>query len=394
MAKRDYYEVLEVSKTATADEIKKAYRKKAIQYHPDKNPGNKEAEDKFKEAAEAYGVLSDPDKRAKYDQFGFEGLNAGSGFGGGGFSGQGMSMDDIFSMFGDIFGNGGGFGGGGFSGFGGFGGRSSSRSGERKFKGADVRIKVSLTLEEISTGVTKKFKVKKLVPCTHCKGTGAENGSGTQTCPDCQGTGTVTRTQQSIFGMMQTQTVCPRCGGEGKIIKNRCPHCNGDGVVYGEEVVEVKIPAGVADGMQLVVENKGNAGKHNGYPGSLLIVIEEIPHKDLIRDENDLVYNLLLSIPQATLGGAIEIPTLDGAVKLKIEPGTQPGKVLRLRDKGLPILRSNRRGDMLVNVSVYIPESLSKEEKMSMEKFSSSDHFQPSPSVKEKIFKKFKSFFD
>ncbi len=394
MAKTDYYEVLGVSKTATDDEIKKAYRKKAIQYHPDKNPGNKEAEEKFKEAAEAYGVLSDSDKRQKYDQFGFDGLNAGSGFGGGGFSGQGMSMDDIFSMFGDIFGNGGGFSSGGFGGFGGFGGRSGARSGERKFKGADVRIKVSLTLEEINTGVTKKFKVKKLVPCTHCNGTGAENGSGTQTCPDCHGTGTVTRTQQSIFGMMQTQTVCSRCGGEGKIIKNRCHHCNGDGVVYGEEIVEVKIPAGVADGMQLVVENKGNAGKHNGYPGSLLIVIEEIPHKDLIRDENDLVYNLLLSIPQAALGGAVEIPTLDGAVKLKIEPGTQPGKVLRLRDKGLPILRSNRRGDMLVNVSVYIPESLSKDEKSTLEKFSSSDHFQPSHSVKEKIFKKFKRFFD
>ena len=386
MAKRDYYEVLGVDKTATADEIKKAYKKKAIQYHPDRNPDNKEAEEKFKEAAEAYGVLSDPDKRSKYDQFGFDGLNASggaSGFGGG------MSMDDIFSMFGDIF------SGGGFGGFGGFGGgQSRSRGGERKFKGADVRIKVSLTIQEINSGVTRKFKIKKLVPCTHCNGTGAENGSGTETCPDCNGTGTVIKTQQSIFGMMQTQTVCPRCNGEGKIIKNRCPHCSGDGVVYGEELVEVKIPAGVADGMQLVVEGKGNAGKHNGYPGNLLIVIEEQQHKDLIRDENDLIYNLLLTVPQAILGGTVEVPTIDGAVKLKIEPGTQPGKVLRLRDKGLPILHSNRKGDMLVNVSVYIPEKLSRDEKEAIEKLSSSDSFKPNLSIKEKIFKKFRNIFE
>lgn len=386
MAKRDYYEVLGVDKTATADEIKKAYKKKAIQYHPDRNPDNKEAEEKFKEAAEAYGVLSDPDKRSKYDQFGFDGLNASggaSGFGGG------MSMDDIFSMFGDIF------SGGGFGGFGGFGGgQSRSRGGERKFKGADVRIKVSLTIQEINSGVTKKFKIKKLVPCTHCNGTGAENGSGMETCPDCNGTGTVIKTQQSIFGMMQTQTVCPRCNGEGKIIKNRCPHCSGDGVVYGEELVEVKIPAGVADGMQLVVEGKGNAGKHNGYPGNLLIVIEEQQHKDLIRDENDLIYNLLLTVPQAILGGTVEVPTIDGAVKLKIEPGTQPGKVLRLRDKGLPILHSNRKGDMLVNVSVYIPEKLSRDEKEAIEKLSSSDSFKPNLSIKEKIFKKFRNIFE
>lgn len=391
MAKRDYYEVLEVPKTATADEIKKAYRKKAIQYHPDKNPGDKNAEEKFKEAAEAYGVLSDPDKRAKYDQFGFEGLNGAGGFGGG-FSGQGMSMDDIFSMFGDIFG-GGGFGGG-FSGFGGFGGGRSSRGGERKFKGADVRIKVSLTLEEINTGVTKKFKVKKQVPCSHCGGTGAENGSGTQVCPDCNGTGTVTRTQNSIFGMMQTQTVCPRCGGEGHIIKDKCKFCNGEGTVYGEEIVEVTIPKGVAAGMQLAVSGKGNAGRHNGYSGDLLVIIDEQQHKDLIRDENDLIYNLLLSVPEATLGGAVQIPTLDGMVKVKIEPGTQPGKVLRLRDKGLPVLNSSRRGDLLVNISVYIPESLSRDEKSMMEKLAESDHCKPNPSIKEKIFKKFRNYFE
>lgn len=386
MAKRDYYEVLEVPKTATADEIKKAYRKKAIQYHPDKNPGNKEAEEKFKEAAEAYGVLSDPDKRAKYDQFGFEGLNGAAGFGGGGFSGQGMSMDDIFSMFGDIF------GGGGFGGFSGFSG--GSRTGERKFKGSDVRIKVSLTLEEINTGVTKKFKVKKQVPCSHCNGSGAENGSGTEVCPDCHGTGRITRTQNSIFGMMQTQSVCPRCGGEGHIIKDKCRVCNGTGTVYGEEIVEVNIPAGVADGMQLAVNGKGNAGQHNGYSGDLLILIEEQPHKDLIRDENDLIYNLLLTVPEASLGATVQIPTLDGAVKVKIDPGTQPGKVLRLRDKGMPILRSNRHGDLLVNISVYIPEALSKDEKTAMEKMSDSDHFKPTQSIKEKIFRKFRNYFD
>ena len=390
MAKRDYYEVLEVPKTATADEIKKAYKKKAIQYHPDRHPGDATAEEKFKEAAEAYGVLSDPDKRARYDQFGFDGLNGASGFGGGGFGGgQGMSMDDIFSMFGDIFG-----GGGGFSGFGGFGGSRSRQRGERKSQGSDIRIKVSLTLEEINSGVTKKFKLKKLVPCQHCHGTGAQGGSGMETCPDCHGSGTILRTQQSFFGMVQTQAVCPRCGGEGKIIKDRCPHCSGDGVVYGEEIVEVTIPAGVAEGMQLSVDGKGNAGKHNGYNGNLLIQIEEQPHKDLIRDENDLVYNLLLSVPQAALGGAVEVPTLDGAVKMKIDPGTQPGKMLRLRGKGLPELHSSRRGDMIVNVSVYIPETMSKDERQAMEKFQTSDHFQPTLSVKEKIFRKFKSYFD
>lgn len=386
MAKRDYYEVLGVAKNATEDEIKRAYKKKAIQYHPDRNPGNKEAEEKFKEAAEAYDVLHDPKKRAQYDQFGFEGL---SGAAGGGFSSQGMNMDDIFSMFGDIF------GGGGFGGFSGFGGsRTRSRSGERKSRGSDLRVKVALTLEEINTGVTKKFKLKKLVPCQYCKGTGAKDGSAAETCPDCHGSGVVMRTQQSFFGMVQTQTVCPRCGGEGKIIKDRCPHCSGDGVVYGEEIVEINIPAGVAEGMQLSVEGKGNAGKHNGYNGNLLVLIEEVPHKDLVRDENDLVYNLLLTVPQAALGGAIEIPTLDGAVKLKIEPGTQPGKMLRLRGKGLPELNSSRRGDMIVNVSVYIPETMSKDEKAAMEKFQTSDHFQPTPSIKEKLFRKFRSYFD
>ena len=394
MAKRDYYEVLGVAKTATADEIKKAYRKKAIQYHPDRNPGDKEAEEKFKEAAEAYEVLSNPDKRSRYDQFGFAGVDgaAGGGSGFGGFGGQGMSMDDIFSMFGDIFGGHGGFGG--FSS--GFGGGGQSR--QRKFRGSDLRVKVKLNLKEISTGVEKKFKLKKYVECSHCHGTGAEGDGGTETCPTCHGTGSVTRTQQSIFGMMQTQSVCPQCGGEGKIIKNKCKVCSGEGIVYGEEVVEVKIPAGVAEGMQLTVNGKGNAGKHNGVPGDLLVVIEEESHPDLIRDENDLIYNLLLSIPTAALGGTVEIPTIDSKVKVKIEAGTQPGKVLRLRGKGLPNVNSygysTGTGDLLVNVSVYVPETLNKEEKQIMEKMQESDNFKPNLSIKEKIFKKFKNFFD
>ena len=388
MAKRDYYEVLGVDKSASADEIKKAYRKKAIQYHPDKNPGDKEAEEKFKEAAEAYEVLSNPDKRARYDQFGHEGMSGAGGFGGGFGGGQGMSMDDIFSMFGDIFG-----GHGGFGGFSGFGGGGSSQA-QRKFRGSDLRVKVKLSLKDIANGTTKKFKLKKYVPCSHCHGTGAEGNSGTETCPTCKGSGHFLRTQQSIFGMMQTQTVCPQCNGEGKIIKNKCKECGGEGIVYGEEVVEVKIPAGVAEGMQLSMSGKGNAGRHNGIPGDLLIQIEEEPHPELIRDENDLVYNLLLSIPMAALGSTVEIPTIDGKAKVKIEPGTQPGKVLRLRGKGLPNVNGYGNGDLLVNVSVYIPETLSKDEKNALEKMQDSENFKPSSSIKEKIFRRFRNFFD
>ena len=387
MGKRDYYEVLEVDKKASADEIKKAYRKKAIQYHPDKNPGDKEAEEKFKEAAEAYEVLSNPEKRARYDQFGFAGVGGAAGNGGpyGGFSG-GMSMDDIFSMFGDIFG-----GRGGFSGFSeSFHGSSSMR----RYRGSDLRVKVKLTLKEISTGVEKKFKLKKYVPCSHCHGTGAEGSGGTETCPTCKGTGSIIRNQQTILGTMQTRTTCPTCGGEGHIIKNKCKECSGEGIVYGEEVVTVRIPAGVAEGMQLTMNGKGNAGKRNGVAGDLLIYIEEEADKELIRDENDLIYNLLLSIPTATLGGAVEIPTLDGKVKVKIEPGTQPGKVLRLRGKGLPQVNGYGSGDLLVNVSVYIPEALTKDEKKTLEALAQSENFKPNTSVKEKIFRKFKSFFD
>ena len=383
MEKRDYYEVLEVEKTASVEEIKKAYRKKAIQYHPDKNPGDKVAEEKFKEAAEAYDVLSNADKRARYDQFGHAGMSGAAGNGGpfGGFS-EGMSMDDIFSMFGDIFGGRGGGFGGGFSGFGGgFGGGSSQRP---RFRGSDLRVKVKLNLKEISTGVEKKFKLKKYVTCDHCHGSGAEGNGGSETCSTCKGSGTVIRNQQTILGTMQTRATCPTCGGEGKIIKNKCKVCAGEGIVYGEEM----------EGMQLSMSGKGNAGKHNGVPGDLLILVEEEQDKELIRDENDLIYNLLLSFPTAALGGAVEIPTIDGKVKVKIESGTQPGKVLRLRGKGLPSVNGYGTGDLLVNVSVYVPEALSKDEKKALEEMESSDNFKPNTSIKEKIFKKFKSLFD
>ena len=389
MAKRDYYEVLGVNKNATEDEIKKAYRKIAIKYHPDRNPGNKEAEEKFKEAAEAYDVLHDPQKRQQYDQFGFDGPNMG-GFGGG-FSGGGFSMDDIFSMFGDIFGD---SRGGGFGGFGGFGGGAQRQA--AKHRGADMRLKVRLTLQEIATGVTKKFKVKKDVACPHCHGSGAENGSNSETCPNCHGSGMEIRTQQSIFGMMQTQTTCHVCGGEGKIIKNKCHHCHGEGVVKGEEVIEVNIPAGVAEGMVVNVPGKGNAGKHNGINGNIQVYIEEEPNDTFVRDGNNLLYNLLLDFPTAALGGTVEIPTIEGSnVRIKIEPGTQPGKTLRLRDKGLRPVQGygNEKGDLIVNISVYVPQHLSHDEQRAIEAFKHSDNFKGDASVKQRIFQQFRNYF-
>ncbi|MCP9611052.1 molecular chaperone DnaJ [Coprobacter tertius] len=383
MSKRDYYEVLEVSKTATAEEIKKAYRKKAIQFHPDKNPGDKVAEEKFKEAAEAYEVLSDPDKRGRYDQFGHAGVGGASGAGG--FGGAGMSMEDIFSHFGDIF-------GGGFGGFSGFGGGSRSR--RHVNRGSDLRVKVKLTLKEIATGVEKKIKVKKYVACKSCNGTGAENGTSYTTCSTCNGSGVVTRVQQTILGAMQSTTTCPTCGGEGRIITSKCKECNGEGVRLEEEVITLNIPAGVADGMQLSMSGKGNAARHGGVNGDLLILIEEEEHPELLRDENDLIYNLLLDFSTAALGGSVEVPTIDGKAKVKIEPGTQPGKVLRLRGKGLPSVNRYGVGDLLVNVSVYIPESLNAEEKKMIEKLSGSENFKPTKSVKDKIFSKLKHMFD
>lgn len=383
---KDYYKILGVEKTATADEIKRAYKKVAIKYHPDRNPGDKVAEDKFKEAAEAYDVLRDPDKRARYDQFGTAGVNGAGGFGG--FGGQGMDINDIFSHFGDIFGD------MGFGGFGGFG-RGGGRRGRPKHKGGDLRLKVKLTLQEIATGVTKKFKVRKNVVCNVCGGNGCESGHSPETCSTCHGSGYVVRSQRSLLGMVQTQEPCPACGGEGVTITHKCKHCHGEGVLSGEEIVEIKVPAGVAEGMVLNVPGKGHAGKHNGVSGDIQVLIEEEPHPELIRDENDLIYNLLLTVPQATLGDTVEVPTIDGRARIKIEPGTQPGTALRLRGKGLPAVQGYGygTGDIVVNISVYIPETLSRDERHAIEKMKDSDNMQPNGSVKEKIFKKFRSYF-
>lgn len=386
MAKRDYYEVLGVDKTATENEIKIAYRKLAIKYHPDRNPGNAEAEEKFKEAAEAYDVLHDPQKRQQYDQFGF---NApGGGFSGGGGFGGGFSMDDIFSMFGDVFGG----HGGGFGGFSGFGGGTQ----HAQYRGSDLRLKVRLTLQEIATGVTKKFKIKKDVPCSHCHGSGSEDGSGTSTCPTCQGRGVVVKTVHTMLGMMQTQTECPTCHGEGTIIKNKCHECGGTGVTKGEEVIEIKIPAGVAEGMIVNVPGKGNAGQHKGVNGDIQVYIEEIASDTFVRDGQDVIYNLLLDFPTATLGGEVSIPTIDGSkVKVKIEPGTQPGKTLRLRGKGLPQVPGygSGQGDLVVNISVYVPKELSKEERKAIEELRDSENFKGDTTTKKSIFEKFKNYF-
>ncbi len=394
MAKRDYYEVLGVDKKASAADIKKAYRKIAIKYHPDRQ-GNKseeekkEAEEKFKEAAEAYAILSDEQKRQQYDQFGFDGPSAG-GFGGGFGGGGGFSMDDIFSAFGDIFGGHSSFGGG----FGGFGGGGSR--GQRVYKGSDLRLKVKLTLEEINSGVTKKFKVRKDVKCTSCNGTGSADGSGSTTCSNCNGSGVVYRTQRTMLGMMQTQTECPNCNGEGQVIKNKCKACGGTGVVKGEEVVEIKIPAGVQDGMVVNVSGQGNAGPRNGVAGNIQVYIEEEPHKTFIRDGQDLIYNLLLDFPTAALGGSVEVPTIENTkLKIKIEPGTQPGKTLRLRGKGLPAVQGYGmgRGDLLVNISIYVPKELSRDERKAVESFRDSDNFKGDSDTKKSIFERFRNFF-
>jgi len=369
MAKRDYYEILGVSKDAEKNEIKKAYRQIALKYHPDKNPGDKEAEDKFKEAAEAYEVLSNDEKRAKYDRFGhsaFDGAN--------GFSGGGMSMEDIFSHFGDIFGN---------FGFGGFGG--SSGRGRRVNKGANLRVKVKLDLKEIMNGTSKKIKVQKYVPCSHCSGKGAQDGEF-QTCSTCNGAGHVIRVQNTFLGQMQTQSTCPSCNGDGKIIKNKCTYCYGEGIVKGEEVVQVNVPAGVAEGMQMKVGGKGSAARRGGVNGDLIVVFEEEEHPELIRDGEDLLYNLFISFPEAAMGTSVEIPTVDSKVKIKISPGTQAGKVLRLRGKGLPSYGSYGKGDILVKVNVWVPQNLDKEEKKVLEKLQESGNFKPNPGKEERSF--------
>lgn len=384
MADLDYYKILGVEKNATADEIKRAYKKIAIKYHPDRNQGDKEAEEKFKQAAEAYDVLHDPDKRARYDQFGAAGVNGQGGFGG---FGQGMDINDIFTNFADIFSD------MGFGGFGGFGG--GRRSGRAQQRGGDLRLKVKLNLEEIEAGVTKKFKVRKNVTCTECNGSGAQKGHSPETCSTCHGSGYVVRTQRSPFGLVQSQEVCPTCGGEGVVIAHKCSHCHGEGVVQGEEIVEIQIPQGVAEGMVVNAPGKGHAGKRGGQPGNIQVLIEEEPHPELIRDENDLIYNLLLTVSQAVLGDHVEIPTINGKARIKIEPGTQPGTALRLRGKGLPVVQGYGygKGDIVVNISVYIPETLSKDERKMFEKLSDSDNLSPSNSIKDKIFRSFRKYF-
>ncbi|MDE5877448.1 MAG: molecular chaperone DnaJ [Muribaculaceae bacterium] len=387
--KRDYYEVLGVSKTATPDEIKKAYRKMAVKYHPDKNPGDKEAEEKFKEAAEAYDVLSDADKRAKYDKFGHAMGPQGFGGGGGGFHAGGMSMEDIFSQFGDIFG---GHFGGGFGGFGDEYGGHAPR--QHVNKGTDLRITVKVTLKDIMDGVDKKIKIPRLVACEHCKGTGAKDGTAFKTCPRCHGTGYITTVQQTILGAMQSQQVCPECEGEGKIISEPCTYCNGTGVEKKEEIVSFHIPAGVEDGMVLTLRGQGNAPRHGGVNGDLLIVVQEEKNSELIRDGDDLIYNLMLDFPTASLGGSAEVPTVGGRARLKIPAGTQPGKVLRLRGKGLPRMNSSVKGDLLVNVMVYVPEELSDTEKAAIESLKDSSNIVPTESTAKRIFSRLRHIFN
>ena len=387
MAKRDYYEVLGVEKGASADEIKKAYRKTALKYHPDRNPDNKEAEEKFKEAAEAYDVLSNPDKRARYDQFGHAGMDggaAGSGFGG--FGAGGFSMEDIFAQFGDIFGGGFGFGGGG-------------RSRQRTNRGSDIRVRVSLTLDEIANGVTKKLKLNKNITCDRCGGSGAKDSSSRVTCSNCNGAGYVMQVQNTIFGRMQSQSVCPICGGQGTIIKDKCDKCSGEGFVKGSEVVEFKIPAGVAEGMMITVSGKGNAARQGGVNGDLLVVIEEQADPRFIRDGANLIHNLTIPVTTALIGGDVEVPTITGKAKINIAAGTQAGKVLRLRGKGLPALNSygsyNGTGDLLVVVDIAIPASLNSEEKELIAKLAQMPHFRnPEKGNKQNIFERMKDFFN
>jgi len=381
MAKKDYYEILDIKRNASQAEIKSAYRKKALQYHPDKNPGDPTAEEKFKEAAEAYEILGNEQKRARYDQFGHAGVEGAAG----GFGGGGMTVEDIFSHFGDIFGGG----------FGGFGGFSGGRRTRRVNKGSNLRVKVKLNLKDIAHGVEKKIKVNKYVACKPCDGTGAQNGSSFSDCSTCHGTGQVTRISNTFLGQMQSTSTCPSCGGEGKIITSKCSSCYGEGIVKDTEVVKLNIPAGVAEGMQMSVTGKGNAARRGGINGDLLVLIEEEKHPDLIRDGNDLIYYLYLSFPDAALGVPVEIPTIDGKVKIKVEPGTQPGKILRLRGKGLQEINGYGKGDLLVNISVWVPKSLSREESQTVGKLRESDNFTPNPSREDKnFFERMKSYFE
>ncbi len=387
MAKRDYYEILGVTKSASAEEIKKAYRKVAMQYHPDRNPGDKAAEDKFKEAAEAYEILSDSQKKAQYDQFGHAG--PASNFGGGYGGDAHMNMDDIFRNFGDIFGDESPFG----SFFGG-GSRGGGRGAKGGARGSNIRVKVRLTLKEIAEGVQKKIKVKKQVSCQHCGGSGAKDKNSFNTCNTCGGRGAVIRMMNTPLGQMQSQTTCPTCHGEGSTITAKCSYCHGEGRLYGEETITIDIPAGATEGIQLSMSGKGNAGERGGYPGDLIINVEEEAHEHLQRDGIHVIYDLHISFVDACLGTTVEVPTIDGKAKIKIAEGTQAGKIFRLKGKGLPALQSYGRGDELVYVNVWVPKQLSSDEKKVIEKFRNASNFQPKPDKEEKtFFSRMKDYF-
>lgn len=381
MSKRDYYEILGVNKSASADEIKKAYRKTAMQFHPDRNPGDKSAEDKFKEAAEAYEILSDADKKAKYDRFGHQAFAGGMGGGG---RGGASNMDDIFSQFGDIFGDEGGFGnffgGGGRSRGGGGGGRARGQ------RGSNLRIKIKLTFEEIAKGVTKNVKVKKNVVCTTCTGSGAKDKSSVQNCNTCGGSGQVKRVTNTFLGQMQTVTTCPTCNGEGQIVTAKCGSCRGEGRVFWEETISIDIPAGVQEAMQLSMSGKGNAGERGGSPGDLIIQIEEEQHAELVRDGLNVAFDLHISFPDAAFGTNVEVPTIDGRAKIKIPNGTQSGKIFRLKGKGFPEVQGYAKGDQLVYVNVWTPQNLSSDETAILEKLNNSNNFKPKPDKSNKTF--------
>lgn len=372
MAKRDYYDVLGLSKGASVDDIKKSYRKLAMQYHPDRNPGNKQAEEKFKEATEAYEVLSDQDKRSRYDRFGHEGVRQGADF----HDWTNTNANDIFTVFNDIFG--GGFGGSIFGDFFGGGAHTRSRQGASTGeRGSDLKISVKLTLEEISTGVEKKIKIKRQEKCQTCGGSGAKSGSGMSACPTCGGSGEIRRATRTMFGQFVNIVQCSTCGGSGKIIKEPCPTCGGAGRLNGESTIKVKIPAGVGEGNYLTLRAEGNAGRRGGPNGDLIVVIEEAAHEHFKRDGDDIVFELELSFPEAALGSEVEVPTLNGRAKLKIEPGIQSGKILRMRDKGLPHLNGYGKGDQLVSISVYTPTKLSQRDKDLLKDLGRSSNIRP-----------------